>query len=368
MTAPTPTRLTEAEWRAREAAHQARADAFTSGWRERAGTAVTHPVDDFLFTYYPLRPGLLRRWHPGAGVVLEGASEEARATWKWYVREGGPDSSTTPTPTAVSVDAAAFAAANERSIRFIVSLLSATAARPANLACFGLHEWAMVYRADEPGGQTEGALPAPTQPSATQPAATHPAAKPATQPSATTNNPATPHPTGAGRRHDVPLRLGQAATDAVVEAHRISCSHFDAFRFFTPDAIPLNRLQPTRESQPQLEQPGCLHAGMDVYKWATKLGPIVPGELLLDCFELARDIRQLDMRASPYDLGDWGYEPVPIETAEGKAFYAREQRGFAERGNVLRERLVAAAALALDAAADSAPAPTAPALAAPTLA
>ena len=383
MTAPTPTRLPEAEWRAREAAHQERADAFTSGWRERAGTAVTHPVDDFLFTYYPLRPGLLRRWHPGAGVVLEGASEEARASWKWYVSEGGPDaraaSSATPTPTALSVDAAAFAAANERSIRFIVSLLLATAARPANLACFGLHEWAMVYRADEPGGQTEGALPAPTQPSATQPgaqpatqpaakpptqpsatqpAATHPGAQPATQPSATTNKPATQHPTGAGRRHDVPLRLGQAATDAVVEAPRISCSHFDAFRFFTPDAIPLNRLQPTRESQPQLEQPGCLHAGMDVYKWATKLGPIVPGELLLDCFELARDIRQLDMRASPYDLGEWGYAPVPIETAEGKAFYAREQRGFAERGNVLRERLVAAAALALDAAADPAPAPT----------
>ena len=28
----------------------------------------------------------------------------------------------------------------------------------------------------------------------------------------------------------------------------------------------------------------------------------VPGELMLDAFELARDIRELDMRASPYDL------------------------------------------------------------------
>ena len=386
MPAPTPTRLPEAEWRALEAAHQARADAFTSGWRERAGTAVTHPVDDFLFTYYPLRPGLLRRWHPGTGVVLEGASDEPRASWKWYVSEGGTDSSaassSTQHPAGISVNAAAFAAANERSIRFIVSLLSATAARPANLACFGLHEWAMVYRADEPGAQPTDAEPAAqaaTQPADAQPAATQPAAQPgpaqsaATQPQANaTTQPQThpttptPTPTGGGRRHDVPLRLGQAATDAVVEAHRISCSHFDAFRFFTPDAIPLNRLQPTRESQPQLEQPGCLHAGMDVYKWATKLGPIVPGELLLDCFELARDIRQLDMRASPYDLGDWGYAPVPIETAEGKAFYAREQRGFAERGNVLRERLVAAAALALDAAADLAPAPTHGARSAPT--
>ena len=26
-----------------------------------------HPVDDFLFEYYPNRPSLLRRWHPGLG-------------------------------------------------------------------------------------------------------------------------------------------------------------------------------------------------------------------------------------------------------------------------------------------------------------
>lgn len=32
-----------------------------------------------------------------------------------------------------------------------------------------------------------------------------------------------------------------------------------------------------------------------------KLGPLVPGHLLLDAFELARDIRLLDMQAAPYD-------------------------------------------------------------------
>jgi hypothetical protein len=65
---------------------------------------------------------------------------------------------------------------------------------------------------------------------------------------------------------------------------------------------------------------------------------LVPGELLLDAFELARDIRELDMRASPYDLTDWGYEPVRIETADGKAEYEAAQRAFAARANVLRER------------------------------
>lgn len=143
-------------------------------------------------------------------------------------------------------------------------------------------------------------------------------------------------------RHEVPLRLGQHGTDAVVDANPVKCSHFDAFRFFTPDARPLNSTQLTRESQPLLEQSGCLHAGMDVYKWAIKLGPLVPGDLLLDCFELAREIRELDMRASPYDLGEWGYSPIEIETAAGKAEYVVVQRGFAARGDVLRERLVSA--------------------------
>lgn len=73
-----------------------------------------------------------------------------------------------------------------------------------------------------------------------------------------------------------------------------------------------------------------------------KLGPLLPGELLLDAFELARDIRLLDMEAAPYDLSDWGIVPVPIETAEGKSAYARRQREFAERGNALRRRMLAA--------------------------
>jgi hypothetical protein len=79
---------------------------------------------------------------------------------------------------------------------------------------------------------------------------------------------------------------------------------------------------------------------MDIYKWVIKLGPLMPGEVLLDSFELARDIRQLDMEASPYDLADWGYEPVEVETAAGKAEYVHRQRGFTERSNLLRGRVV----------------------------
>lgn len=270
-------------WKARESAHQERADALTAAHRERSARGEKHPVWDFLFTYYSYAPAQLRRWHPGAGIQLDDAPE--RAGWRWYAAGTSPD--------AVVPDAAAFAREKTALADLIERMLRRTAARPGQFGCFGLHEWAMVYRAEE-------------------------------------------------HRHPAPLRLGQAGTDAVVEANDLRCTHFDAFRFFTPDAAPRNRQPLTRADQPALEQPGCLHAGMDLYKWSMKLGPLLPGELLLDAFELARDIRLLDMEAAPYDLSDWGIVPVPIETAEGKSAYARRQREFAERGNALRRRMLAA--------------------------
>ena len=269
------------EWRARAAEHAARADALTAGHRARKQRGEAHPVEDFLYTYYPTRPSRLRRWHPGAGVVLEDADE--RGGWRHYRR----------TEHGVTVDHATLAHERAATLEFVAGLLRATAGREPQLGCFGLHEWAMVYRDEE-------------------------------------------------TRHPVPLRLGAAGTDEVVESHRLRCSHFDAYRFFTDAAAPRNAVTPTRERQPELEQPGCLHAGMDLYKWADKLGPLVPGELLLDAFAMAHDIRVLDMRASPYDLADLGYDPVRIETPEGKAEYAAAQRGFAERGAGIRARLLAA--------------------------
>ncbi|HEX6956124.1 MAG TPA: 3-methyladenine DNA glycosylase [Agromyces sp.] len=271
------------DWRAREAAHAERAEALTAAHRERRARGEAHPVEDFLFTYYSYSPGLLRRWHPGAGVELADAAGTPRAEWRWYA-PGAASAS-------LVVDVDAMRREKGPMLALVEQVLRRTVARPAQFGCFGLHEWAMVYRQRE-------------------------------------------------HRHPVPLRLGQAATDEVVEAHDIRCTHFDAYRFFTPDAVPRNRFAPTRESQPDLEQPGCLHANMDVYKWAVKLGPLAPGEVLLDAFELARDIRYLDMQASPYDMAPWGGEPVRIETPEGKAEYVRRQRGFAERANALRARLL----------------------------
>ena len=61
---------------------------------------------------------------------------------------------------------------------------------------------------------------------------------------------------------------------------------------------------------------------------------------MVDCFQLAREVRVLDMRASPYDVSALGHDPVQVETPEGKAEYVRAQREFAERARPLRVRLL----------------------------
>lgn len=279
--------LSATQWRAATSAHEARLDTFLQAHVSRRKERVKHPVHDFLFVYYSHKPSQLRRWHPGHGVVLEGAAEYEK--FKGYaVTEGVasvPDS---------------YVATQRVLLETLRRLLRATLAAPANFGCFGLHEWAMVHGL----GEDE-------------------------------------------TRHNAwPLRLGSAGTDAVVESHRIACSHFDAFRFFTPTARGMNTLSPGPDDRPSFEQPGCLHASMDLYKHAFRLTPMICSDLVADCFELARDIRILDMRAAPYDLtGLWiddeAFVPVAIETAEGKRQYAELQRGFAERGQPLRQRLLA---------------------------
>jgi hypothetical protein len=275
--------LEEATWQRRRAAHEARVDRWVTPHLRRRERAIAHLVDDFLFTYYTYRPAALRRWHPGVGVGLAGDAAGSFAEVKGYLVS---DAGARLSPTAV--------AARGGQAASIRRLLLATASRPPRLGCFGLHEWAMVYR----------------------------------------------EPPQSVRHSSYPLRLGSRGTDEVVESHRITCTHFDAFRFFTEPAQPLNALQPTADRREELEQPGCLHATMDLYRWAYTLAPLTRSELVTDCFELVFEARQLDMRASPYDLSGLGVEPLPIETATGKAAYLAAQQEFAARGARLRSTLV----------------------------
>jgi hypothetical protein len=277
--------LTEPDWRARQRAHEARTRAWTDPHQARAARGEKHPVYDFLFTYYAFRPAWLRRWHPGPDLALAGESAREFLRWPEYRETTG----------GVALDCTTLPAHRREFVAWLRSLLAAMQARPPFFGCHGLHEWAMVYRQ------------APDE----------------------------------VRHNQYPLRFTPDELARLVESLPVCCSHFDAFRFFTAPARPLNRLQPARADAPQLEQRGCLHANMDLYKWAFKLAPFTPAELTADCFALARDIREIDMRASPYDLRALGYAPIAIETPAGRAAYEEHQRAFTARGEPLRARLLA---------------------------
>lgn len=275
------------DWREHLVQHERRAAALTDDQLKRRKAGLKHPVWDFLYEYYPIRIAHLQRWHPGVGVAIADDGASAQAGWKWYVTENG----------VTFADVAAFMEAKQQTVDFIEQLLRATTTNPTHFDCFGLHEWAMVYATDD-------------------------------------------------IRHDLPLRLGAQATDKVVEDHQIKCTHFDAFRFFTPAARSLNFTVLERSDQVQFDQQGCLHANMDLYKWATKLGPLVPGSLWLDTFALAKDVRVLDMEASPYDCRSYGFGVVAIETPAGKQEYVARQRALAARADKLRTALLSVIATA----------------------
>jgi hypothetical protein len=215
-------------------------------------------------------------------VRLEGASA-ADVGWSEFVPSDG----------GLVLPATAFPAHRRDYLRWAVVYLEATLAREPSFACLGLHEWAMVYR-----------------------------------------DPNVRHPY-------VPMRLSRAETDAVVESQPLRCTHYDAFRFFTPAAVPRNRLSLARQTTTDHDQAGCIHVNMDLYRLAYKVAPFGPGELLADAFELARAAREVDMRASPYDLSGYGFPPVRIETREGREEYVELQRDLSWRSEPVRERLLA---------------------------
>jgi len=275
-----------------------RARHHTAPARARRDRGEPHPIEDFLFRYYPFPIALLEDWHPGHGVSVE---------WP-----AGPDSLHPPFHTRhhvwrdghMHLDPSLLTEKERARVAWTIGLLEKTASRAPNFACHGMHEWAMVYQ-------------------------------------------------GSEVRHEkiLRLRLPQHGIDQLVRSRPIACSHFDAFRFFAPEARPFNRLQPTLGSRTDMEQPACIHANMDLYKWAAKSMPWTGSDLLLDCFELAMDLRRLDMRASPYDVRPYGLEPVPIETADGRATYETEQRLLASRAEPIRRRLISQLTQTLRAAA-----------------
>jgi hypothetical protein len=178
-------------------------------------------------------------------------------------------------------------------VHWAIQYLEQTGQRTPVFGCFGLHEWAMVYR--------ETAI----------------------------------------RHRQIPLRLSPADTDTVTETGPLRCTHYDAFRFFTPSAAPRNRFQLSRSEMIAHDQPGCVHVTMDLYRFAYKIAPFSSARLIADTFELAVEARKLDMRASPYDLREFGYSPIRIETRVGRDEYVARQAELTQRAKPIRDRVLA---------------------------
>lgn len=274
------TTLPESEWRMRKQDHERRIDALIESRHERRLRGEPHPIDDFLFDYYPYSVGRLRTWHPGFGYRLAGDAREflTRTGYEQF-----PDGIGVGCPPATVL----------ARLRIAQRVLEGTDSRPAQYGCFGLHEWAMV------DGLTQEQI----------------------------------------RHEHVPLRLAPERITEVVDEIGLRCTHVDAYRFFTESAVPKNSLTPTRATQPHVEQAGCIHANMDLYKYAMWGSPYVPSDLVADAFALARRARGIDMAASPYDCRAFGIEPIAVETPEGRREYAREQRLIAAEAAPLRQRL-----------------------------
>ncbi len=263
---PTPrvavSAMTPTQWRARALAHREHVQQWTRPRRERRARGEAHPVHDFLFQYYTYSAGQLEAWHPAPHELLVGTPETRELfTGPVYRATDG----------VIRRDARALSTGGRAKLEGVLHVLTATRDRPANFGCFGIHEWAMVY-----GG------------------------------------------------HDVrhaqiaPLRLPQAQVSALVESRPVACRHFDAVRFLAPEAKPMNRVPLEWATRYGREQPGCVHANMDLYRWAFTAMRWIGSDLLWRCFELATELRVLDMQAGPYDLRAMGFDPVRVETPEGE--------------------------------------------------
>ncbi len=281
------TLLARAEWLPEMHEHHTWVDEVSRSHRHRRAAGMKHPVEDFLWEYYPFSPARLRRWTPGARTALQGVLDGDPLPQGFAAVDGGHRFQADALPAKVQERLRTDAA-------WVLGLQKQTRERTAGFGCFGLHEWAMVL------DQTPDQI-----------------------------------------RHTTwELRISPRQLSDTIEKLGLRCTHFDAWRFFTPRATAMNPVALSRPSQPAMDQPGCLHANMDLYKWSMRLQPLVPSSFVRDAFDLARRIRTVDMRASPYDFRALGLEPIDIESATGRAEFIELQRAFSEEAQQLRDILI----------------------------
>lgn len=273
--------LKPADWQQQKADHHRQINNLIDDYLDRRSQQHKDPVMDFLFEYYAFRPSHLKSWSPGFGVLLTDGEIE---NWRFDEMESMDGS--------CFLDIKHFPADRISSLRWILNVLRKSADRKPSFGCFGMHEWAMVYKADNV-------------------------------------------------RHDhLSLRMDKKELAEFVESRPLVCTHFDAFRFFTEEAKPQNKHNLNRDNFGQMEQPGCLHTNMDLYKWAFKMYPWISSETIRKAFKLAVETRYVDMKASPYDLKERGLEPIKIETDQGRKEYIKKQQDIFQKSQPIRKQLI----------------------------
>jgi hypothetical protein len=274
--------LSEEEWKKKQLLHEKNVDALVGSYLIQRSQHIKNPVMDFLFQYYAFRPSMLKRWSPGFSTALEFTDTDELPEFDELITLGNK----------AWIGLESFPEHRIRSSKWILNMLKSTQDRRPSFGCFGMHEWAMVYKSEKP-------------------------------------------------RHDqVPLRMEPKELAEFVESRPLLCTHFDAFRFFTEPAKPMNKFELSREKFDESEQPGCIHSNMDLYKWAFKLYPWISSDLILEAFELALEARTIDMKASPYDLVEYGLDPIKIETDAGRIEYKKLQEAIFEKGKPVREKII----------------------------
>lgn len=278
--------LSQEEWTLRANMHRMLVSPIADPFLQRRGLGQKHPVHDFLFTYYRFSPTKLKQWVPSfeEALSLEKTLPSEFSEY-WFELHNN----------TLRLNPQRLQHQTLSLVRFIEELSCAILEKPPRFGCFGLHEWAMVYRLSQEELRHTGYR----------------------------------------------LRLQPDELACFVESQNLCCTHYDAYRFFTPQAEPLNLFKPTLQNRLKNEQAGCLHANMDLYKWATKLWPWIGSDFIAKAFLLALEGRELDMRASPYDLQNHGYTPIRIETEDGRREYQQLQQAYTQKTHGLRQDLAA---------------------------
>ena len=200
--------LSSQEWSRLENRYQSQINPWLDAYRTRRKRGQSHPVHDFLFEYYQFNRRSVSNWHPPLGVYLIGQAAGRFLQNKYF----------TANEHGVFLDPSLITDKVLSRVHWIKRLMEAAQSRNSQINCYGLHEWAMVYKTDEI------------------------------------------------RHQSTPLRLSTKKIAQTVESSTLRCTHYDAYRFFTDSAQPRNVLALDSEQRKQNEQFGCVHFNMDLFK------------------------------------------------------------------------------------------------------